>query len=196
MPAIIWKLCCSSVVLLHQKPEGKCFMFWNMTGGYEKVSEDGKPAGIVLKDCKRQRAEARAVSPILLLRAAAGLNYPQNRAQVLFWKEIVGSLCKTVQEHAISHVVRVHQEKCNKNWGTELFTRLEICMCYRAYTGAFYHFLALLECRALEWVVGGRTRAPSSSTQILRTGERLCPVTGENGHFFLKNYRRNSLRRA
>ena len=70
------------MVLLHQKPEGKCFMFWDMTGGYEKVSEDGEPAGIVLKDCKRQRA----VSPMLLLGAAAGLNcHPRATSPEQFW---------------------------------------------------------------------------------------------------------------
>lgn len=122
---IIWRLCCSSAVLLHQKHEGKCFMFWDITRGYKKVSEDGKPPGMVLKDCKRQRAEARAVWPTVLLGAAAGLNCPQNWAQVLFWRKIVSSLCKTVQEHTVSHVVHVHQEKCDKNWGTERFTRLE-----------------------------------------------------------------------
>lgn len=62
-----------------------------------------------------QRAEAGAVSPILHLGAGAGLNCPQNSAQVLFWREIVGSLCKTLQEHTISCVVHVHQEKYNKN---------------------------------------------------------------------------------
>lgn len=45
------------VVFLHQKPEGKCFMFWDVTLCYEKVSTDGKPAGTVLKDCEGQRAE-------------------------------------------------------------------------------------------------------------------------------------------
>lgn len=145
MPAIIWRLCCSSVVLLHQKHEGKCFMFWDIRGGYKKVSEDGKPPGMVLKDCKRQRAEATAVPPTVLLGAAAGLNCPQNWAQVLFWRKIVGSICKTVQEHTFSHVVHVHQEKCNKNWGTELFTRLEIC------SGATQgHFIIFL----LSWSAG------------------------------------------
>jgi len=45
-------LCGSSAILSHQKPEDKCFVFWDMMEWYEKVPEDGKPAGVVLKDYK------------------------------------------------------------------------------------------------------------------------------------------------
>lgn len=61
-----------------------------MTERHEKVSEDGKLVGIVLKYYERQRLEARAVSLILLLGAAAGPNCTQNWAKVLFWKAVVG----------------------------------------------------------------------------------------------------------
>lgn len=196
MPVIVCcGLCWSSVVLLHEKPEGRCFMFWDMTGGYKQVSEDGKPAGVVLKDCKRQRAEAGAVSPILCLGAGAGLNCPQNWAQVLFWREIVGSLCKTLQEHTISCVVHVHREKHNKNWGTELFTRLEICSHANVLRqGRFITFLYSWSAGA--WSGGRQKQGPLSFHTNLLVGERLSPVTGKNGHFSLKSYRRNSLRRA
>lgn len=50
------------MILSHQKLEVSSFLRKHVLG-----HEDGKPADIVLKDCKRQRAEARAGSPVLLL---------------------------------------------------------------------------------------------------------------------------------
>lgn len=124
-------------------------MFWNMTWVQEKVSEDRKPAGMVLKDCKRQRAEPGTVMPALLLRAADRLKCPQNWAQVLgFGKEIGGSFCKTVQGYTVSLIVRVHQEKYNKDWVMQLFTRLEICSVANVLTQG--HFITFLH----SWIEG------------------------------------------
>lgn len=156
--------------------------------------EDGKPAETALKDCKWQRAEAGGLSPVLLLEQLLGWTVP-TWAWDLFWKEIVGSLCKTVQEHTVSYVVHVHQEKCNKNWETELFSRLEIGSGGNAMTQG--HLITFL------YSCSGRTRSgwweAEPRLPLLphwcSVQERGSAMTSKIEHLSLQSYRRNSPRR-
>lgn len=163
------------MILSCQKLEEKCFMFWVM-----KMTS----LLTVLEDCERQRAEAGAVSPILLLQQLLVWTVP-TWAENLFRREIVGSLCKGVQQQTVSYVMHVHQEKCNKTWQTELFYKLEIDSGGNALTQG--HLITFL------YSCSGRARngwwEAHPSLPLLphwpSVQERGCAMTSKNEHLSL-----------
>lgn len=147
------------VVLLHQKPEGKCFTFWDVTWCYEKVSTDGKPAGTVLKGCEGQRAEA-------------GSSYWTKLSPKLSMPFCFGRKLFTPQDSAGACSV------CNRSTRKNT-TRTEGLGCF---PGAFLSLCSLLESRVLVWVARGRTTDASPLAKPPHNRDTV-PIMGNEGMF-------------